>query len=87
MHIHLTAEELRPLVESVVEQVLLRFHSDSDRIAFSETEAAEILGVPRTSLRDDRLRGRISASLVGRRIRYTRQDLLDYLADRKWEPR
>jgi hypothetical protein len=36
-------------------------------------------------LRDERYRGNIQASQVaGRRIRYTRKDLLDYLARRRW---
>jgi hypothetical protein len=31
------------------------------------------------------LRGRVGASRVGKSIRYTRQNLLDYLAVRAWQ--
>jgi hypothetical protein len=37
-------------------------------------------------LRDERLRRRTKASVgPGRKILYSRQDLLDYLAERRWD--
>jgi hypothetical protein len=78
-------EALRPLVRQVVEEVLTALEADraklgDNRLAWSEAEAARLIGLNVHQLRDERLRGRIrSSSIVGRRIRYTRQDLLDYL--------
>jgi hypothetical protein len=55
-----------------------------DRLAYSEPEAARLLGLAPHQLRDERLRGRISASqVVGKRIRYTREDLTAYLMSRR----
>jgi hypothetical protein len=51
-----------------------------DRLAFSESEAARLLGLNPHQLRNERRRGRIAASeIVGRRIRYKREDLVGYL--------
>ena len=81
----LDPNDIKPLVETVVSELLDRFHTDEDRIAYSEKEAAALLGVTRTALRDERLRGRVEASKVGRQIRYTRKNLTDYLANRQYE--
>jgi len=85
MEIKLEANDLKPLIEAVLCEVLERFETDSDRLAFNESEAAAMLGVPQTTLRDERLRGRVKASLVGRKIRYTKRNLFDYMASRQWE--
>jgi hypothetical protein len=80
---------LAPLVRAIVAEVLAQAQADAarvgtDRLAYSEEEAARLLGLEPHVLRDERRRGRIGAScIVGRRIRYTRQDLLDYLAARR----
>jgi len=80
-----SAETLRPLVRDIVVEVLAVQAQDQarlgeERLAWSEPEAAQLLGLQTHQLRDERLRGRISASLVvGRRIRYQRADLLAYL--------
>ncbi len=79
MEISFKPDEIKPLVEIVVAELIDRFHTDEARIAYSEEEAAALLGVPRTTLRDERLRGRVDASRVGRQIRYTRENLTDYL--------
>ena len=75
--------ELRPLVERVVEQTVTRLMAEhaqaNGRIAFTEAEAATLVGVPRHSLRDARLRGEINASRIGRRIIYSREELLAYV--------
>ena len=48
-----------------------------DKLAFTEAEAARLLSLNTHQLRDERLRGRITASkIVGNRIAYRREDLL-----------
>jgi hypothetical protein len=81
---------LRPFIAAVVREVLSAIEADRatvpERLAFGEPEAARLLSLEPHQLRDERLRGRISAShVVGRRIRYLRQDLLDYMAARRIE--
>ena len=82
---------LEPLVRQVIEATLAASGgADSsrldDRLAFSEAEAARLLSLQVHQLRDERLRGRIKASVgAGRKVLYSRQDLLDYLAARCWE--
>ncbi len=88
LHLSLDADMLRPLIRAVVAEVLAALEEDrsrlGDRLAYSEPEAARLLGLETHQLRDERLRGRIAASqIVGRRIRYTREDLLGYLAARR----
>ena|SRR5438067_975746 len=85
------AEVLRPLVQQVVEETIAHLERvkamlPEGKIAFSEPEAARLLSLATHQLRDERLRGRVSASVgPGRRILYTRDQLLAYLASRKWE--
>jgi hypothetical protein len=76
------AESLRPLVASVVAEALAALPADSAKtLAYTEPEAAELLGLHPHQLRDERRRGRIGCSrIVGNQVRYTRRDLLDYLA-------
>jgi hypothetical protein len=83
-------DQLKPLISEIVEITLERLDKaratlPADRLAFSEGEAAAMLGLEQHVLRDERLRGRISASqVVGRRIRYTRDDLVGYLLGRRF---
>ena len=82
------AETLRPLIAAVVAETLAALDVDraklGDRLAYSEPEAARLLGLNTHQLRDERLRGRIAASaIVGKRIRYQRSDLLAYLSERR----
>jgi len=85
----LNHDALRPLIAEVVEQTLVRLDATRaalpDRLAFSEPEAARLIGLNSHQLRDERLRGRIAASqIVGKRVRYLREDLVAYmLAGRK----
>ena len=78
---------LRPLIERVVGAVLDRLDSQreaiGERIAYSEAEAAALLGVQRHVLRDARLRGELSGSRVGKGIRYEREELLRFLRSRR----
>jgi hypothetical protein len=88
LRLEVDKEALRPMVEEIVREALNQYLANQkalpDKLAFSEEEAARLLGLNPWQLRDERLRGRISASgIVGRRIRYTRQDLIDYLSARR----
>ena len=87
MEIKLDPTDLKPVIETVITELLTRFEDTDGRIAFTEEEAAGLLGVPATTLRDERLRERVEASLVGRKIRYTKRQLLDYLTRRTWKPK
>ncbi len=91
LKLHVPPDTLRPLIEEVVAEVLARMEAArpqlEGRMAFSEEEAARLLGLQPHVLRDERLRGRIKAStIVGRRIRYTREDLTAYLLQRRDAP-
>src|SRR5262249_9196604 len=90
--LQLDAEALRPVIEQVVEEVLERLHAAQSQVGnelcYSEEAAARPLRVGTHLLRDERLRGKIRASqIVGRRIRYTHDDLVTYLMSRRQEPR
>lgn len=78
-------EALRPLIAAVVSETLAAMECDraqlNGKLAFSESEAAQMLGLNRWQIRDLRRADKISASQgPGRRILYARQDLEDYLA-------
>jgi excisionase family DNA binding protein len=80
----LDPEALRPLIVEIVEQVVARLEAARaqipERLAFSEAEAARLLGLGRHQLREERRRGRISSHrVVGKQVRYAHQDLLAYL--------
>lgn len=84
MQVTIDPAELAPVIAATVEATLIRFGADqaklTERLAFNESEAARLLDLEPHQLRDARLRGELAASrITGRRIRYTRQDLLDYL--------
>jgi hypothetical protein len=82
---------LEPLIRAVVEQTIARIDEARevlpDKIAFGEAEAARLLSLHPHQLRDERLRGRIEASVgPGKKVLYSRADLLAYLASRRWAP-
>jgi hypothetical protein len=88
--LHFPADVLRPLISEVVREVIAQLEADRQKLpdngkfAFSEEEAAAMLGLEPHVLRDERRRGRISASqIVGRRIRYRVSDLEIYLTSRR----
>lgn len=87
--LELDADELRPLIETVVAEVLAATEADTfrvnGRLAYPESEAAALLGVRPHVLRDARLRGEIEAATVGRRIVYTTDALMAYLREHRWE--
>jgi hypothetical protein len=85
LSLHLDPNAMRPLIADVVTEVMRRVEEQrailpDGRLAYSEEEAARMIGLEPHQLRDERRRGRISASqIVGRRIRYTTADLVEYL--------
>jgi hypothetical protein len=89
--LQLDAEVLRPVIEQVVAETLARLEQVRatlpDRLAYGEPEAAALLSLAAHQLRDERLRGRIAASIgPGGRILYSRSALVAYLASRPWTP-
>lgn len=79
--------DLRPLVEQLVAEAVRRLEINRDqldgRLAFHEAEAAALLGLQRHVLRDARLRGEVMASRIGKRVVYTREELLRLLETQK----
>ena len=80
-------ETLRPLVHLAVAEALDRMEAErarfNGRLAFTEPEAAVLLGVRPHVLRDCRRRGELQGAKVGSKIVYTRADLLDFLERQK----
>jgi hypothetical protein len=78
---------LGPLIARIVQETVRQLERDRAAMpekVYSEPEAAAWLGVGPHVLRDERLRGRITASIiVGRRIRYQHSDLVRYLTERR----
>lgn len=91
LNLTLDPDALAPLVRQVVAEVLAQQREaeaqlPGDRLAYSESDAAALLDLEDHVLRDERRRGRIKASaVVGRRIRYLRSDLVEYMLGRRWE--
>jgi hypothetical protein len=82
-------DELRPVIQAVVAETIAKLESQrealSGKLAYSEYEAAQLIGLTERQLADERRRKRITASsIVGRRIRYLRSDLIGYLLSRRW---
>ena len=85
MNLHIDPEELRPVIEATVAEVLAQRDADQaklgDRLGFTESESASLMGVAQHVLRDARRRGEISARLVGKKYIYARSEILQFLAD------
>ncbi len=77
--IELDPADLRPMVEVVVREIFGLLDWPAGRLALTEPEAAAAMGVPRHVLRDARLSGELHGRRVGRRVVYTRSDLIAYL--------
>lgn len=91
INLELDPETLKPLIEQAVETALVRLQETQAalncKLAYSEPEAAALLSLEPHQLRDERRRGRVEASVgPGRKILYTRGQLLAYLASRRWAP-
>jgi hypothetical protein len=88
MQVMIDPKELAPVIQATIAATLAQIQADEtrigDRLAIPEPEAARLLSLEPHQLRDERRRGRIAASvIVGKRIRYSRADLLEYLATRR----
>jgi hypothetical protein len=89
LSLSLDVELLTPLIQAVVREVLHQVEQAQaaipDRMAFSEEEAAALLGLEWYQLRDERLRGRVRAYVVvNGQVRYSRDDVLAYLTRQEW---
>lgn len=75
--------DLEPLIAAAVRATLETIHADesrlADRLGYPEPEAASLLGVARHVLRDARLRGELHGRLVGKKIVYSRSELVRFL--------
>ena len=85
MKIDLSVDDLQPLVVAIVDEALERIAKSArklpdGRLAFTEAEAAQRLGIPQHSLRDARLRGEIHGRRVGKRILYARDTLIAFVS-------
>ena len=78
-----TESELQSLLDRAVALGIERYEETQaklgDRLAFSEAEAAALLGVERHVLRDLRLRGEVAATRINRRVFYQRKSLIHLL--------
>ena len=87
LQIQFDQDALRPLIHLAVAEALERMEAErakfNGRLAFTEPEAAVLLGVKPHVLRDCRRRGELQGAKVGSKIVYTRADLLEFLERRK----
>ena len=87
MRIQLDQQDIEPLVHLAVAEAMNRLEEErakfSGRLAFTEPEAAALLGVKPYVLRDCRRRGELQAAKVGSKIVYTRTDLVEFLDRQK----
>ncbi len=87
LKIQFDENDLRPVVRLAVAEALDRMEEEraklNGRLAFTEPEAAVLLGVKPHVLRDCRRRGELQGAKVGSRIVYTRADLLEFLERQK----
>jgi hypothetical protein len=88
LSLNLDSESLRPLIEAVVLETIARLQGENlnGRLAYSEEEAAELLGLNRWQLRDLRRAGKITpAQGPGRKVLYPRDVLVRFLAENPWK--
>jgi hypothetical protein len=76
LSISLDRGTLRGLIQDVLVETLSLIDWPAGRISLTEEEAGDACGVGRHVLRDLRLAGHIHHHKIGRRIVYTRDDLL-----------
>ena len=83
LKISFDCEDLRPLVQLAVAEALDRLEVErmkfNGRLAYSEVEAADLLGLAKHQLRDVRLRREIEHTRIAGRVFYTREQLSDFL--------
>jgi hypothetical protein len=75
--------DLKPLLATFARELLAEIDADAERgrLAFTEKQAAEAIGVPSWKLRDCRLRGELRGRLVGRTMVYSRDELQRFLQE------
>ena len=87
VRIQFDPDDLRPLVALAVAEALDRMEEErakfQGRLAFTEPEAAVLLGVKPHVLRDCRRRDELQGAKVGSKIVYTRADLIEFLERQK----
>jgi hypothetical protein len=81
MKLQFDRDDLRPIVEAVVMETLQAMgdQQPNSRLGYTESEAAEAIGVKNHVLRDARLRGEIKARKVGKRYVYAADELRRFL--------
>lgn len=77
--IDLNPIEFQPLIDAAVKKAIGELEKRNGRISYSETEAAEVIGVSPHCLRDCRYRGEIKATKLGKAWLYRRSDLIAFL--------
>lgn len=88
MNFAIDPNSIVPLIKAIVTETVTEMAQQQiaadGRLTLTEAEAAHQLGLTERQLADERRRGRIAASsIVGRRIRYLRQDLIAYMLRRR----
>lgn len=76
------------LVDQIADAVYQRIQSHiegsaklgGDKLTFNESEAAELIGIPKHVLKVARERGEISPPKIGKAYRYPREMLLKYIS-------
>lgn len=79
MHLVLDKDELRAVVKEVVRETLAEVGFTDGRLAISERDAAKLLSVPVSRLRDARRRDEIHATKIGKGYVYSQADILEFL--------
>ncbi|MEM9753917.1 MAG: helix-turn-helix domain-containing protein [Planctomycetota bacterium] len=82
MQLIVDQDAIRQIAKPIVAEVVAAVGStgQAERLAYPESEAAQLLGIAAHQLRDARLRGEITATKAGGRIAYERDELIAYLA-------
>lgn len=80
-------ESLHPLIAAAVRSTLAEIAASDARLgngqlAYDEATAASLLGTAKHSLRDLRLRGEIVGFLLGKKMHYSRSELLRFISER-----
>ena len=81
MKLEFNNDELRPLVDAVVSEVIARVERAefSGKLALPEAEAAAALGLAKHQLRDCRRRGELTGSKVGKQVVYAIEELRAFI--------
>lgn len=81
MKIEVDSADLKPVIAAAVAEAMAAASTlGTDRLGYSEAEAARSLGMPKHRLRDARLRGEITGRRVGKAVYYARDELVRFLA-------